>query len=105
MIYLKTKELTKKFGSTLAVDGTNVELEMGKIYGLLGPNGSGKSTFMKMVAGLFHPTSGKIYIKGEKLDISSKSEIAYMPTEAYFYDYMKISTVGQFHKDFYQDFS
>lgn len=104
MNYLQTDNLTKKFGSTIAVDGVNVILEKGKIYGLLGPNGSGKSTFMKMVAGLFHPTSGSMKVMEEKLNIKSKSEIAFMPTEAYFYDYMKISTVGKFHQDFYEDF-
>ncbi|MCK5128304.1 MAG: ABC transporter ATP-binding protein [Clostridiales bacterium] len=104
MKYLQTENLTKKFGSTVAVDGVNVVLEKGKIYGLLGPNGSGKSTFMKMVAGLFHPTSGNMMVQGNKLSILSKGEIAFMPTEAYFYNYMKVRTVGEFHEDFYEDF-
>ncbi len=104
MKYLQTKQLTKKFGSLVAVGDANISLEAGKIYGLLGPNGSGKSTFMKMVAGLFHPTAGQIEINESKLSIKDKAEIAYMPTEAYFYSYMNIATVGKFHQDFYSDF-
>ena len=104
MAYLETQNLSKHFGGVKAVDGASVTLEKGKIYGLLGPNGSGKSTFMKLAAGLLHKTRGEILVNGEKLDISSKAEIAYMPTEPYFYDYMKISTVGEFHEDFYPDF-
>lgn len=104
MAYLETQNLSKHFGGVKAVDGASVTLEKGKIYGLLGPNGSGKSTFMKLAAGLLHKTNGEILANGKKLDISSKAEIAYMPTEPYFYDYMKISTVGKFHEDFYSDF-
>lgn len=104
MEYLKTTDLSKKFLSAKAVDKVSITLQTGKIYGLLGPNGSGKSTLMKMIAGLFHPTNGSIEIKGEKLGILSKSNIAFMPTEPYFYNYMKIKTVGKYHTDFYKDF-
>lgn len=104
MEYIKTKELTKRFGRINAVDHASVTLEKGKIYGLLGPNGSGKSTFMKLVGGLLHKSEGSIFVNGQELSIKDKAEIAYMPTEPYFYDYMKISTVGQFHSDFYSDF-
>jgi ABC-2 type transport system ATP-binding protein len=104
MDYLKTEALSKNFGRVKAVQNANIVLEKGKIYGLLGPNGSGKSTFMKLAAGLLHKSSGEIYVNGEKLCVKSKAEIAYMPTEPYFYDYMRISTVGKFHQDFYDDF-
>ena len=60
MEYIKTKNLTKKFKRVKAVDDVSISIESGKIYGLLGPNGSGKSTFMKLVAGLFHPNKGSI---------------------------------------------
>ncbi len=104
MEFLKTTDLSKKFSSTKAVDKANIILTQGKIYGLLGPNGSGKSTFMKLVAGLFHPTSGSIEINGSQISIISKSNIAYMPTESYYYNYMSIKLVGKFHQDFYDDF-
>ena len=84
MAYLETQNLSKHFGAVKAVDDASVKLEKGKIYGLMGPNGSGKSTFMKLAAGLLHKTNGEILVDGKKLDVSSKAEIAYMPTEPYF---------------------
>jgi len=105
MEYIKTENLTKKFNRTLAVKNVNITIESGKIYGLLGANGSGKSTLMKLIAGLFHATSGEIKVYGTPLNIEHKSDIAYMPTEPYYYNYMKISTVGEYYADFYTDFS
>jgi len=102
---LKALNLTKKYSATTAVDSATVTLEPGRIYGLLGPNGSGKSTFMKLAAGLVHPTSGEIRIMDEPLSEQSRAHVVYMPTEAYFYGYMTVCQVGQFHTDFYADFS
>lgn len=102
---LQTTDLSKKFSGKFAVYQANITIEPGKIYGLLGPNGSGKSTLMKMVAGLFHPNEGTIQVMGEPIGVNSKDHVAYMSTEPYFYPYMTIKTVGQYHKDFYKDFS
>jgi len=104
MILLKTEKLTKSFNGKPAVNQVDTEFEAGKIYGLLGPNGSGKSSFMKTVAGLFYPTSGKITVIDGPVGVPSKSKVAYMPTEPFFYDYMTIKVVGDFFKDFYEDF-
>jgi ABC-2 type transport system ATP-binding protein len=105
MEYIKTQNLTKKFRRVAAVDDVSISIESGKIYGLLGPNGSGKSTMMKLIAGLFHPTSGSIEAFGSSLSISNKADIAYMPTEPYYYDYMTIETIKKYYGDFYVDFS
>jgi ABC-2 type transport system ATP-binding protein len=59
---------------------------------------------MKMVAGLFYPTAGKITVMDGLSKTASKSKVAYMPTEPFFYDYMTVKTVGDFFKDFYEDF-
>jgi ABC-2 type transport system ATP-binding protein len=105
MEYIKTQNLTKKFSRVVAVDNVSITIEGGKIYGLLGPNGSGKSTLMKLIAGLFHPNSGSINAFGSPLSISDKADIAYMPTEPYYYDYMTIDTIKNYYRDFYKDFS
>ena len=89
----------------MAVDGVDVSLKPGLIYGLLGPNGSGKSTFMKMAAGLVRPTSGDINIMEKPIDAAARAHVAFMPTEPYFYGYMTVKQVGMFHADFYADFS
>jgi len=101
---LTTYLLTKKYAGVPAVNSVSVQLETGKIYGLLGPNGSGKSTFMKMAAGLVHPTEGKIEVLGKPAGPEARANVAFMPTEPYFYGYMTVEQVGCFHRDFYSDF-
>ncbi|WP_443661413.1 ABC transporter ATP-binding protein [Eshraghiella crossota] len=101
---LKCENLVKVYSGCRAVDGLNLELDAGRIYALLGPNGSGKSTFMKMVVGLIKPTEGKIYLDGEEISDKTRARITYMPTENYFYNYMRIKDIAYFYKDFYNDF-
>ena len=86
--------LNKSFGNKKAVNDFNMKLSEGKVYGLLGENGSGKTTWMKMVAGLTKPTSGEIIYKEAPWNYKDKSEIAYMSTEPFFYDFMSIKDVG-----------
>lgn len=57
--------LTKKYGSTLALNDLSITFEKGKVYGLLGPNASGKTTLIKLLNGLLVPTSGSILIDGQ----------------------------------------
>lgn len=102
---IKCENVVKKYISTTAVDGINIEIEGGKVYALLGPNGSGKTTLMKMIAGLAKPTSGVISLDGKPLDYKDKARIAYMPTEGYFFDYMNCEDVGHYYADFFEDFS
>ena len=56
--------LTKRYGSTLAVDDLSFEVEDGVVTGFLGPNGAGKSTTMRMIIGLDHPSGGTVAIDG-----------------------------------------
>ncbi|MCR5005229.1 MAG: ABC transporter ATP-binding protein [Clostridiales bacterium] len=102
---LESKELTKVFGSTRAVDHVSVRLEPGHVYALLGPNGSGKTTWMKMAAGLIKPTSGQMLYNDAPVGIESRREVAYMSTEPYFYTWMTIKDVGRYYDDFFEDFS
>jgi len=104
MELVKTTDLDKSFGRLKAVNEVSISLVSGKIYGLLGPNGSGKTTLMRLIAGLFYPTKGSIDILSEKISVESKGSIAYMPTESFFYDYMKIKDVEMFFIDFFEDF-
>lgn len=101
---LQSIDLTKCYSQKTVVNKVSLTIEAGKIYALLGNNGSGKSTFMKMAAGLVKPESGTIMFKGEKIGTKSKKRIAFMPTDAFFYDYMKVKDVGKYYSDFYEDF-
>ena len=96
--------VVKRYGGKFAVNGMSVAIEDAHIYGLLGPNGSGKSTWMKMAAGLIVPDEGEMRLDGVKISAETKRHIAYMPTEGYFYSYMKIKDVGRYYQDFFDDF-
>ena len=61
---IEVANLTKRFGSTCAVDDLTFQVEPGAVTGFLGPNGAGKSTTMRMIVGLDHPTAGTATING-----------------------------------------
>ena len=64
-IILRTKDLTKKYGSNTVVDNLNLEIRKGEIFGLLGPNGAGKSTTMNMICNIVKPTLGTVEFSGK----------------------------------------
>lgn len=66
MNVIQINGLTKAYGGTRAVDGLNMRVGQGDIYGFVGKNGAGKSTTMKMIAGLVTPTSGSIKLFDEQ---------------------------------------
>jgi len=102
---LESKEVTKAFGSKIAVDHVNLTLEKGHVYAMLGPNGSGKTTWMKLAAGLLKPSYGMVCFNGEPVSIESRKYVAYMSTEPYFYTWMTVKDVGKYYQDFFEDFS
>jgi ABC-2 type transport system ATP-binding protein len=61
---IKTTELTKTFGTQVAVDDLHLEVKRGDVFGFLGPNGSGKTTTIRMLLGLLRPTAGQIHLFG-----------------------------------------
>jgi len=69
---IEVKELTKFYGSLLAVDHVNFEVEGKEIFGLLGPNGAGKTTTIRMICGLLRPTRGTAVVAG--FDVSQKPQ-------------------------------
>lgn len=66
-VAVRIVDFVKRFGSTVAVDGLNLEIYEGEIFGLLGPNGSGKSTTLLTIATVYKPTSGDIYVFGHSV--------------------------------------
>ena len=63
---IRTRELVKKYGSFTAVDGVNLNIPSGEIYGFLGPNGSGKTSTIMMLLGIVPPTRGEIFLFDER---------------------------------------
>ncbi|WP_217586135.1 ABC transporter ATP-binding protein [Lentibacillus saliphilus] len=82
MTILKTTGLTKKFGTFTALDGVNIEVDEGEIYGFIGPNGAGKSTTIRILLGMLKATSGKATIFGKDVwtdAVDLHQRIAYVP--------------------------
>ena len=73
---LRTVDLCKDFKKHRAVNNISLSIEKKTIYGLLGPNGAGKSTTLKMIAGMLHPTSGKIIFEGHPWSRNDLADIA-----------------------------
>lgn len=64
---LEVKQLSISFGGLKAVDGLNMTIDKGQLYGLIGPNGAGKTTVFNMLTGVYKPTSGSIILDGENI--------------------------------------
>jgi len=86
---LSLNSLTKKFGDFTAVNNLTLNVNKGELFGFLGPNGAGKTTTIKMITGLYAPTSGSVTIDGKDLSknsIECKSVIGYVPDQPFLYD-------------------
>jgi ABC-2 type transport system ATP-binding protein len=88
---IQLKGLTKCYGKKKAVDGLDLVIRRGEIFGLLGPNGAGKTTTILMMLGLTEPTAGTVYVCGYNATrdpIAVKRSVGYMPDSVGFYDNM-----------------
>ena len=86
---IELTNLTKRYGRFTAVDGINLTIPKGELYGLLGPNGAGKTTTMRMIAGILQPTSGTVKISGidiQKDPLVAKSRLGFIPDRPFVYD-------------------
>ncbi|MEP0868390.1 ABC transporter ATP-binding protein [Trichocoleus desertorum AS-A10] len=88
---VRTRGLTKQFDRHLAVHDLDLEIAAGEVYGLIGPNGAGKTTLIRMLAAAEEPTTGEIFINGDRLlrDHSNpnlKRRLGYLPDDFPLYD-------------------
>lgn len=104
MTILQCSNLTKRFGNTFALHKVSLNVEAGRVIGLLGPNGSGKTTFMKLCNGLLTPSTGEIKITDRAPGVETKAVVSYLPENSYFNDWMKVEDMLAFFTDFYADF-
>lgn len=96
--------LNKSYGYKQIIKDMNLNLEGGKIIGLLGPNGSGKSTLIKILGGVLKPDSGNVTIDGKQIGIDTKRIVSYLPERTYLSPSMKVSEAISMFADFYEDF-
>ncbi|EMA70255.1 ABC transporter ATP-binding protein [Halorubrum kocurii] len=85
---IEARELTKQFGTEIAVDGLDLTVERGTVYGFLGPNGAGKTTTMQMLTSLTRPTDGEAWINGNPVSDRDaiRASIGYLPEEPPVFD-------------------
>ncbi len=67
---IRLEGLTKTYGSFVAVDGIDLHVPRGELFGFLGPNGAGKTTTLRMIAGILRPTEGRIWLGGATAVVS-----------------------------------
>ncbi|MCM2294250.1 ABC transporter ATP-binding protein [Allorhizobium sp. BGMRC 0089] len=90
-IVIETKGLTKRYGKFPAVDGLDLTIRQGEVFGLLGPNGAGKTTTILLLLGLTEPTGGSVKVLGEdplRNPLAVKKRVGYLPDAVGFYDGM-----------------
>lgn len=102
--FIECKNLTVKYGKKVALDNFSINLEKGRIIGILGPNGSGKTTFIKTLSGLICKSAGSVSICGQSIGIETKKIVSYLPERPYFPTDMKVKDMIAFFQDFYEDF-
>jgi ABC-2 type transport system ATP-binding protein len=86
---IRLKALTKRYGSFTAVNGIDLHVPRGELFGFLGPNGAGKTTTLRMIAGILRPTAGSVSIAGVDLladPIAAKSKLGYIPDRPFIYE-------------------
>jgi ABC-2 type transport system ATP-binding protein len=91
MIAVRTEELHKVFGEFTALNGLNLSVEEGTIFGFLGPNGAGKTTTIRILTGLAHASSGKAWVMGNEVPARQQvisRQIGFLPEEPAFYSWM-----------------
>lgn len=80
----------KTFGRKVAVEGIDLTIPQGSIYGFIGPNGAGKTTTIRMIMSILFPDSGELSVLGKKSAVESKDQIGYLPEERGIYKKMKV---------------
>ncbi len=102
---IKTNELTKSFGATLAVDRLNLEVRQGELFGLVGPDGAGKTTTMRLLTGIMDPTSGDAQVAGHSILSEGeliKEKIGYMSQRFGLYEDLTVMENILFYADLYE---
>lgn len=105
MKIVEINNLKKTYGVTMALNNLNLEMEAGKILGILGPNGSGKSTLLKILANIINQDSGKVLIDGQVPGLNSRKIVSFMPDGDFLMDWMTLKDAIEFYRDFFQDFN
>lgn len=103
-VILRTHGLTRAFHEVKAVNGVDLELRRGEVYGFLGRNGAGKTTTLRMLMGILRPDQGDIELLGQRVRrvrAAQKQHLGYVSQEQVFYPWMTALELGRFVSGFY----
>ena len=103
---LEMKNVTKTFGSFKALDGLNLTVPKGCVYGLVGPNGAGKSTAIRHMTGVYRQDSGSVLLGGQRVyeNPAVKETIGYIPDEIFYFPSATLEDMRKFYKGLYPKF-
>ncbi|MCL1828268.1 MAG: ABC transporter ATP-binding protein [Oscillospiraceae bacterium] len=103
---IEVKNLAKRFEDTQALDGLNINVKKGAVYGLVGPNGAGKTTAIRHIAGIYREDSGEVLIDGTPVweNPEIKGRIAYIPDDIFFFMQASVKDMSKFYGGFYPGF-
>jgi len=87
---LALRNVHKTFGATVAVEGMDLVVPRGALYGVIGPNGAGKTTCIRMIMSILFPDSGELSVLGHRSALEAKDRIGYLPEERGVYRKMKV---------------
>ncbi|HUX97469.1 MAG TPA: ATP-binding cassette domain-containing protein [Bacteroidales bacterium] len=90
MALFEANNVSKQYGSQLALDNVSIAVPKQSIYGLLGPNGAGKTTLIRIINQITGPDTGELFIEGKKLRPEDVQQIGYLPEERGLYKKMKV---------------
>lgn len=101
---IEIKGLTKSYLNKKALNNVSLDIEKGRVVGILGPNGSGKTTMIKILTGILRESKGEVLIDGKTPGVYTKSIVSYLPDRNFLYNWMSVEDAVIFYKDFYDDF-
>lgn len=101
---LEINNLTKNFGSKHVLNDLSLNLEKGKVLGILGPNGQGKTTLLNIISGLYKPSNGYVKICGLNVGAETKKLTSFLQEKDFLFKWMKVSSALDFYKTFFEDF-
>ena len=103
---IEAQKLTKIFDGKKALNGVDIKINSGSIYGLVGSNGSGKSTLLRLISGIYKPDGGSITIDGNSVfnNAEIKAGISYLGDTPYFLPGATINETAKFYRSMYKNF-